>query len=217
MRIRRKAWALPELEKCPYYFQTPSENKNNWQTIASKKPIHLDLGCGKAIFLAEIAYENPQIHYVGIDISTDILGVARRNIQTKFDEKAVQNISLFSYNIEKLEDVFSAEDKIERIYINFCNPWPKAGDHKKRLTHSKQLTVYKKLLTPGAEIWFKTDNDDLYLASLRYFREAGLEIFFHTKNLHQEKQVENHLTEHEIMFTREGITTKAIRAKYKEE
>ncbi|WP_099204391.1 tRNA (guanosine(46)-N7)-methyltransferase TrmB [Scatolibacter rhodanostii] len=215
MRIRRKTWARPELEACSYFYQNPQQNKSIWNTeIAAGKPIHLDLGCGKAVFLAEIALENPDVHYIGVDISFDILGVARRNIEAKFEEKKVENISLFSYNIEKLEDVLSPADKVERIYINFCNPWPKAGDHKKRLTYTKQLKAYQRILSPGAEIWFKTDNDDLYLASLRYFEEAGLSIFFQTKDLHQETNIENHLTEHEIMFTKEGIKTKAIRAKF---
>lgn len=217
MRIRRKKWALPELSVCPYFYENPKINKAKWHNeIAEKKPVHLDLGCGKGVFLADIAYENQNVHYIGVDISFDILGVARRNIEKRFEEKPVKNISIFSYNIEKLDEVLCENDGVERIYVNFCNPWQKAGDHKKRLTHNRQLNTYKKILKPGGEIWFKTDNYDLYLSSLRYFKESGFDIFFYTEDLHSENNVENHLTEHEIMFTNQGITTKAIRAKYAE-
>ncbi len=214
MRIRRKSWARPELNDCPYFYAAPAEKKGNWQKVMPVvKPIHLDLGCGKGVFLAEIAYANPEIHYIGVDISMDILGVARRNIEERYDGKQAENISMLSYNIERIDEVFSIMDNIERIYVNFCNPWPKSGDHKKRLTHVRQLATYRKFLKPGTEIWFKTDNEDLYLASLRYFAEAEFDVFFHTKNLHAETGIENYLTEHEIMFTKQGISTKAIRAR----
>lgn len=217
MRIRRKKWAIPELSVCPYFYKNPEVNKNGWcSEIGNEKPVHLDLGCGKGVFLADIAHEHPDIHYIGVDISFDILGVARRNIEKRFAEQPVKNISIFSYNIEKLDEVLCENDGVERIYVNFCNPWPKAGDHKKRLTHNRQLNTYKKILKLGGEVWFKTDNYDLYLSSLRYFKESGFDIFFHTEDLHSEKNIENYLTEHEIMFTNQGITTKAIRAKYTE-
>ena len=102
---------------------------------------------------------------------------------------------------------------MERIYINFCNPWPTARHHKRRLTYTRQLLAYKPLLVPGGEIWFKTDNDDLYLATRRYLTEAGFEIFFDTKDLHKENDGENILTEHEVRFTQGGIPTKALRAR----
>ena len=105
-------------------------------------------------------------------------------------------------------------DKIERIYINFCNPWPKAKHNKRRLTHTKQLELYKKFLKPGGEIFFKTDDDDLYLATLRYLEEAGFTIYYKTTDLHNEQNVENVLSEHEIMFMEQGIKIKAIKAKY---
>ena len=108
-------------------------------------------------------------------------------------------------------------EKVERIYINFGNPWPTARHHKRRWTHTRQLLHYKPLLAPGGEIWFKTDNDDLYLATRRYFAEAGFTVFLDTKDLHGEPGVENILTEHEVRFTEQGIATKALRARLPEE
>ena len=105
---------------------------------------------------------------------------------------------------------------IERIYINFCNPWPKGKHRKKRLTHTRQLEKYKEFLANDAEIYFKTDDDDLFRASLGYFEEAGFEIINKTYDLHSEPIWENNIeTEHEKMFSKQGIKIKALIAKIK--
>lgn len=215
MRIRRKAWARPELEACEYFIDEPKKQKGKWsKNFKNNNPIHLELGAGKGVFIADLAVQNPQINYIAIDIKSDVLGYARRNIEKAYtDEKQnVENIVLTAYNIEQITDIFSKEDKIDRIYINFCNPWPKAKHNKRRLTHPKQLELYKIFLKPQGEIYFKTDDDDLYLATLRYFKESGFEIFYNTQDLHSDKEQENVLTEHEIMFLNKGIKIKAIKA-----
>ncbi len=107
---------------------------------------------------------------------------------------------------------FRGEDKIDRIYINFCNPWPKARHRKKRLTHTRQLEKYKEFLSKGGEIHFKTDDLGLYIDSLKYFEDAGFNIIFKTENLLQDEP-DNIITEHEIMFRDKGITIKKIVAK----
>lgn len=217
MRIRTKAWARPELKACPYFTDNPKQQKGKWQSFFTKEAeLHLDLGCGKGVFLADIACVHPSINYLGIDISYDILGVARRNIEDIYSEasKTPQNVAMTYYNIENLEQILDKSDNISRIYINFCNPWPKAGCHKKRLTHTRQLETYKKLLKDGGEIWFKTDNYDLYLSSKRYFKEAGLEVFYESEDLLADKSAENNTTEHERKFSEQGKKIKAIRAKY---
>lgn len=214
MRIRKKEWARPELAACPYFLQNPEAQKGAWQQAFHKsQPLHLDLGCGKCVFLGDIAHLHRDINFIGIDISLDILGVGRRNIQEVYGEDQPQNVLLCNYNIERLPELFSPEEKADRLYINFCNPWPAARHHKRRLTHTRQLASYKKLLAPKGEIWFKTDNDDLYLATKRYFAEAGFTVFFDTKDLHAANDPENVITEHEIMFTSQGIPTKALRAR----
>ena len=218
MRIRRKTWARPELSACPYYISDPEQRRGHWtEVFGEKRPLHLDLGCGKCVFLAEAAHAQRDVNFLGIDISLDILGVARRNIAETFGREEPDNVALCAYNIERLEQLFAPEEKVERIYINFCNPWPTARHHKRRLTHTRQLLHYKHLLAPGGEIWFKTDNDDLYLATRRYFAEAGFTVFLDTKDLHGEPGVENILTEHEVRFTEQGIATKALRARLPEE
>lgn len=213
MRIRKKAWARPELAACGYYIDNPEAQKGRWQeSFGAGRPLHLDLGCGKCVFLAEIAERRRDVNFVGIDISYDILGVGRRNIQAAFGDVQPDNVLLCYYNIERLSELF-APGEVDRLYINFCNPWPAAGCHKRRLTHTRQLLSYKPLLAPGGEVWFKTDNDSLYLGTRRYLAEAGFEVFFDTTDLHALQDPENVITEHEQMFTAQGIKTKALRAR----
>lgn len=217
MRIRKKAWARPELAQCPYYIENPAALRGRWgESFArpEKRPLHLDLGCGKCVFLAEAALRRRDVNLVGIDISYDILGVGRRNIQAAFGGEDPDNVLLCYYNIERLPELF-APGEADRLYINFCNPWPAARCHKRRLTHTRQLEKYKPLLAPGGEVWFKTDNDGLYLATKRYLGEAGFEVTYDCKDLHAEGDKENILTEHEVKFSAQGIKIKALRAKIK--
>ena len=190
--------------------------KGHWRSdfFHNDNPIVLELGCGKGEYTVALAERDPSRNFIGIDISEDILGVARRNIEAEFGEEPVENVNLLSYNIEKLDTLFTPDEKAARIYVNFCNPWQKAGDHKRRLTHTRQLNTYKKVLAPGGELWFKTDNTDLYLATQRYLAEAGFEILCKTDDLHSEDAPGNIQSEHEVMFTAEGIKTKAIIARW---
>ena len=138
--------------------------------------------------------------------------MGRRNIQSVFGEEQPDNVLLCYYNIEKLPSLFQEGEGIQRLYINFCNPWPAARHHKRRLTHTRQLFSYRPLLEENGEIWFKTDSDDLYLATKRYFSEAGFRIFYDTKDLHAQNDPDNVETEHELMFAAQGIKIKALRA-----
>ena len=103
---------------------------------------------------------------------------------------------------------------MERIYINFCNPWNKKSGHKKhRLTHPRQLVQYRDFLSENGEICFKCDDDDLFEDTLQYLPEAGFEITWMTRDLHAEEPAWNIRTEHEAMFTEMGIPTKALMAR----
>ena len=110
--------------------------------------------------------------------------------------------------------ILDKADKVERIYINFCNPWPRGKHRKKRLTHTKQLEKYKEFLVPGGEIYFKTDDDELFESSLHYLEESGFSIVSKTYDLHNETVFEKNIeTEHEKMFSEQGIKIKALIAK----
>ena len=220
MRIRFKAWARPELEASKFYRDNPEELKGKWKLEFKDKenPIHLELGCGKGQFIAQKAIQNPQINYIAIDLVDAMLGLAKRNIEQTYNEekKEIDNVILTRFDIERIPLILSKDDGIERIYINFCNPWPKGKHRKKRLTHTRQLEKYKEFLADGAEFYFKTDDDDLFTASIGYFEEAGFNILKKTFDLHSEPIWDNNIeTEHEKMFSEQGIKIKALIAKLK--
>ena len=173
-------------------------------------------GCGKGSFIAKLAVQNPEINYLAIDIKSEVLGLAKRNIEKEYlkAQREIDNVLLTAYEIEIIQNILNEKDIVDRIYINFCNPWPKPRHNKKRLTHTKQLEKYKTFLKPGGEIYFKTDDDNLYKATIRYLEETGFQIIKQTENLHKEPiWVNNIETEHEKMFEEQGITTKAIIAR----
>ena len=218
MRIRFKPWARPELEASKFYRDNPEELKGKWiQEFKNKEnPIYLELGCGKGQFISQIAFNNPQINYIAIDLVDAMLGLAKRAVEQKYAEsnREIDNVLLTRFDIERIGLILSKEDNIKRIYINFCNPWSKGKHRKKRLTHTRQLEKYKEFLADDAEIYFKTDDDDLFRASLGYFEEAGFEIVNKTCDLHSKPIWDDNIeTEHEKMFSEQGIKIKALIAK----
>ena len=218
MRIRYKKWARPELEASEFYIDNPEEYKGKWKETFNNKenPIHLELGCGKGQFISQLASNNLDKNYIAIDLVDAMLGLAKRNVEQVYLEKNMkpENVKLTRYDIERILNIFEEKDEIERIYINFCNPWPKGKHRKKRLTHTRQLEKYKQFLVPNGEIYFKTDDDDLFNSSLIYYEESGFEILNKTYDLHNEPIFEHNIeTEHEKMFSEQGIKIKALIAK----
>lgn len=216
MRIRFKPWARPELEASYFYEDNPEDYKGKWITKFKNKenPIHLELGCGKGSFISQLAFQNQNINYIAIDLVDAMLGLAKRKIEEIYNthETKVENLLLIRYDIERINNIIDKQDNIERIYINFCNPWPKSKHKKKRLTHTRQLEHYKEFLASGAQIYFKTDDNGLFNDSLTYFEECGFTILKKTYDLHSEDIFEgkNIITEHEKMFSEEGIKIKAL-------
>lgn len=215
MRIRRKKWAKEELDNSKFYIDKPEEFKGKWKSKFSKEnPIHIELGCGKGSFIANLASSHRDINYIAVDMIEAMLGLSKRNIEQAYNFEYPENLYLIRANVEQISNVFDKTDKVERIYINFCNPWPKKKHNKKRLTHIRQLELYKQFLVENGEIHFKTDSDELFEASLEYFIQEGFTIISKTYDLHQEQIFEeNIVTEHEKMFSEEGIKIKALIAK----
>lgn len=214
MRIRYKKWARPELEASSFYIDEPENLKGKWKKQFKNKnqPMHLELGCGKGQFMAQLALENQNINYIAIDLVDAMLGLAKRNIEQAYKEANIEtnNILITRFDIERILLLFAKQDEVERIYINFCNPWPRGKHRKKRLTHSIQLEKYKEFLKEDGQIYFKTDDDELFESSLIYFEESGFKIIEKTYDLHQEPIFEKNIeTEHEKMFSEQGIKIKA--------
>ncbi|WP_407385809.1 tRNA (guanosine(46)-N7)-methyltransferase TrmB [Ruminococcus sp.] len=215
MRIRKKKWAEPELAECRYYINEPERYRGRWKDFfGNEKPIELEIGCGKCTFAAEKARRNPDTNYIAMDIKSDMLGVGRRNIERIFENarRTPDNIALVRCNVEQIDKAIGADDRIGVMYINFCNPWPRLKHQKRRLTYPKKLRMYRDFLTEDAVIYFKTDNDELFEDSVAYFEEAGYHIRYLTRDLHHSDVKDNIVTEHEQMFTDEGIPIKYLEA-----
>ena len=215
MRIRKKKWAEPELNECRYYVGDPEAYRGRWsEFFGNDKPIELEIGCGKCTFIAEKAKQNPNVNYIAVDIKNDMLGVGRRNIEKLFSEtgKSPDNIALVRYNVEQLDKIIAPEDGIAVMYINFCNPWPRLKHNKRRLTYPKKLRMYRGFLTKDGVIYFKTDDDELFEDSVGYFEEAEYNIRYITRDLHNSDITGNIVTEHEKMFSDEGVPIKYLEA-----
>ena len=218
MRIRYKKWARPELEASKFYEDEPEKWKGKWKDHFENPnlPLMIELGCGKGQFISKLAIENQETNYLAIDLVDAMLGLAKRNIEKIYQEANLEpgNVLLTRFDIERIFLILEKQDQVQRIYINFCNPWPRGKHRKKRLTHTRQLEKYKEFLVPEGEIYFKTDDDDLFQDSISYFEETGFKIEKVTYDLHQEPIFEKNIqTEHEKMFSEEGIKIKALIAR----
>lgn len=218
MRIRCKPWARPELEASPFFIAEPPAHRGHWDEVfGNGKPIYLELGCGKGGFASQAVLHWTDVNFIAVDIKNEMLVLAKRKIEQALEgaERSHEQVRVMIYNISNICNAFSEEDRIDRIFINFCNPWPKSGHKKRRLTHTRQLMQYKAFLK--GELWFKTDDDLLFEESLEYFEEAGFEIRYLTRDLHASGFAENLVTEHEQMFTEEGKNIKFLIAVPKSE
>lgn len=211
MRMRKKRWARPELAACPYFIAEPAAQRGRWRELFARpeQPMQLELGCGKGVSTAKMAHENQAVNFVAVDLISDVLGSARRNITREYGEEPVGNIVLTAKNILLISEIFAPEDRFERIHISFPNPWNEKLKHRKRrLTHPRQLRQYREFLRDGGEIWFKTDDDDLFDESREYLAECGFSLRYLTRDLHASGFAPNYLSEHEIMFSEKGVPIK---------
>lgn len=216
MRIRHKPWARPELEASRFFIQEPDSLKGKWNEIfPQQQPLYVELGCGKGGFVSQAAFRDPQHNYLAVDIKYEMLGLAKRNVEKVYTQgqRETDNVRLTAHNIERIALMLGEEDCVDRIYINFCNPWPRMKHKKRRLTHPRQLMQYRAFLKDGGEIHFKTDDDALFAESLEYFKECGFEVTYITYDLHQSGYEHNIMTEHEKMFSDEGIPIKFLIAR----
>ena len=212
MHMRTKKWAKPELAVCPYFTDEADTLRGHWrERFAKEQPLYLELGCGKGVSTAAMVYDNRDKNFVAMDITCNVLGDTRRNIARTYGGEPVGNVIIARYDIEYIRNVFAPEDRIERIYINFCNPWTKRPKYaKRRLTHPRQLMQYRDFLVDGGEIWFKTDDTPLFTESLPYFEACGFEMRYLTSDLHAAGFAPNYVSEHEQKFTALGVPIKFV-------
>ncbi len=218
MRIRYKPWARKELEESKFYRENCEALIGKWRKEFARpnQPFFVELGCGKGGFISQIACNHPENNYLGIDLVDPMLGLAKRKIEEEYKKqnREIDNVIITRFDIERILLILNKQDEVDGIYINFCNTWPRGKHHKKRLTYTRQLEHYKEFLKPEARIYFKTDDDNLFEESIGYFEQTGFKIEKLTRDLKQEKDFwENFETEHEKMFSEQGIKIKALIAK----
>ena len=202
MRLRRKPWidkAIHEFDDFVFARDAGigEEKKGNWPEIFGRKaPLHVELGTGKGDFISQLAALHPDIDYVGIEAQQDVLYSAAKKVQ----DRQLSNVRLLVFDIHEIETIF-APGEVDRFYVNFCDPWPKARHAKRRLTHVNFLEKYRRLLKPGGSLFFKTDNRPLFDFSLEQFEAAGLTVRDISYDLHAEDRPDNIMTEYERKFS----------------
>ncbi|MEH7124134.1 tRNA (guanosine(46)-N7)-methyltransferase TrmB [Bacillus sp. JJ1503] len=201
MRQRNKPWAKERLGQYPQYVMSaPEQNKGNWQDVFEKKqPLHIEIGTGKGRFITGMAKANPNINYIGIELQDSIIVTAL----DKIIEDELTNVKLMNVNAADLREFFEAGE-VDRVYLNFSDPWPKTRHAKRRLTYKTFLKNYEEILVKNGEIHFKTDNQGLFEFSLMSFSEYGLLLKDVSLDLHNSGFEGNIMTEYEEKFSKKG-------------
>ncbi len=212
MRLKKVKNAKERIETSGYYVINPMENKNHWQSVfGNKNPIHIEIGMGKGNFIIGMAKLHQDINYIGIEMYDSVLV---RAIEKLEQEEELHNLKLILIDATSIEDVF--EKEIDRIYLNFSDPWPKARHARRRLTSPVFLEKYDTIFKGRKEIFQKTDNNDLFDFSMSSLKEAGYELKNVTRDLHAMPFEGNVMTEYEQKFQEMGIKINRLEA-YKNE
>lgn len=211
MRLRRKAWAEPEILESKLFIQNPREFKGRWREVfGNNNKICLELGCGKGKFIADIAKQNPNINFIAVDLKFEVLVYVKR----KCEELSLTNVRILAFDVNYINEVFN-KGEISDIYLNFSTPWPKIRHNKRRLTHPRILTKYFDIISSDSKIILKTDHEVFFLDSIEYLEENGFNIIYKTMDLHSEN-IENILTEYEEKFLNKGMKIMYLIAEFKE-
>ena len=201
MRLRNVPGARETIIENQFSIQEPEQKKGKWaEVFGNDHPIHIEVGMGKGQFIIEMAKRNPEINYIGIEKYSSVLVRAVE----KLEDFEQNNLRLIRMDAENIEEVFD-KDEVDRIYLNFSDPWPKDRHAKRRLTSARFLERYNNILTPEGRVMFKTDNKDLFDFSLEQVEEAGWILENHTYDLHHSEYNEgNVMTEYEEKFSAKG-------------
>ena len=201
MRLRNIKGSKEVIAASPYVVQNPEDYKGKWSELFhNNHPLHIEIGMGKGQFIHTLASENPDINYIGIEMYSSVLYRALEK-QTA-EEKP--NLYFLRFDAKYLADIF-AEHEVDRIYLNFSDPWPKDRHAKRRLTSSRFLGLYDQILADGGIVEFKTDNQPLFDFSLESVKESGWTLLMQTRDLHHSEFAEgNVMTEYEAKFSAMG-------------
>ena len=201
MRLRNKPYAWEKIKQHPeYVIACPDAYKGKWlQVFQNRQPIHMELGTGRGDFIIGMAKLYPEMNFIGIEKYTSVI----IDVLEKLLKEPLPNVKLLNIDGSQLEEIF-AENELQRIYLNFSDPWPKKRHHKRRLTHTNFLKKYRRILTKSGEIHMKTDNQALFEASLAYFSSFGYALKNISLNLHESTYPNPVMTEYEQKFSAKG-------------
>lgn len=207
MRLRNIPGAGEAIQSSSYVIQEPEKKKGKLREIfGNTNPIHIEIGMGKGKFLIEMAKRNPQINYIGIELYSSVLLRALQKMDALSEtEQAPQNIRFLCMDARKLGDVFSPQE-IDKIYLNFSDPWPKDRHAKRRLPSKEFLKLYDSFLKKDGTVEFKTDNRGLFDFALEELPKAGWQAKAVTYDLHHDPVLNagNVMTEYEEKFSSKG-------------
>ena len=209
-RMRMKRHIPERMEKChERWFDDPAANKGKWREVCGipeGAQLFLEVGCGKGKFCTETALANPDVLYVAVERDKSVILAAIE----KAHNQEIPNLFFINCDVNIIEDLFE-KDEVDRMYINFCDPWDRRNKPKRRLTYREFLNKYKILLKEGGQIRFKTDNNELFDFSLGEFEECGFELSELTRDLHNsEYDKDNVRTEFEQKFADAGVPIKRV-------
>ena len=204
MRMRRKKHGAERIAACSELLINKGEIVID--SFPSKdKPLCLEIGCGKGGFACGVAAAHPEINLVALERVADVACIALEKAKSRSDERAEDNLRFMIADAKELTEIFS-EHSVDRIYLNFSDPWPKKGYYKRRLTYSDFLKEYRKILVPGGALIQKTDNENLFDFSLEQFEAEGLRFEYVTRDLHNSEYAGgNVMTEYEQNFSSQGM------------
>ena len=200
MRMRKKKNLLPRMERCEaYQIKAPEEYRGRWRELMpGARELRAELGCGKGRFTAETAKAEPDVLFIAIERVPDAMVVAMERAA----REGLRNVFFVDADVSRLPDFF-APGEVDRIYINFCDPWPKSNQAKRRLTHGNFLRLYRSVLKPGGQIHFKSDNEKLFAFSQEEIPQFGFSLSEVTDDLHRDG-ARGVMTDYEAKFYEQG-------------
>ena len=183
MRMRRMKNLVPRMEACDAYrIAAPEEKKGDWRSLMpGASALWVEVGCGKGKFTAETAAANPEVLLIAVERCREAMVVAME----KAKSMGLTNVFFIDMDVEKIQEIFAAGE-IDRLFINFPDPWPRKKNAKRRLTHRGFLDKYCRVVQEGGEIHFKTDNAPLFEFSVEEFNACGLQVNHLTRDLHKD-------------------------------
>ena len=199
MRLRNVPGARDAIAASPWVIQKPEKHCGHWKSVfGNEKPLHLEIGTGKGRFIMQLAQEHPEINYIGIEKYSSVL----LRCLEKQEELQLQNL-IFIRGDAELINTFFTEGEIEKIYLNFSDPWPKERHARRRLPSSDYLRRYDRILAQGGTIEFKTDNRGLFDFAVDETAQSAFEIAQITYDLHNDlvMNIGNIMTEYEAKFS----------------